>query len=553
MSWPRLLRAASVAALALTVALTLAPAAAACGGLFCAVAITAPEPVDQNAERIIFVVNRDGTVTAHVQIQYAGSPERFAWVVPVPSVPGVADSSEDAFIDLDDLTRLTIVPPPTIPCAQANSNGGCVGGDSSASGASFAFDESAAEDDGVTVYDHGFTDSYEFHVVGAEDTAALVTWLQDNDYNVSDNMTPVMEVYNGADGKFLALKLQAGKTARDIAPIAMTIEGSFPMVPIRLTAVAAQPLMGILVYILADSPYRPALPYQVVDPTADDLLFDVDDSFNGSSNYFAWAARVADEEGGRAMVREFVGANPMEGWAYEGFSTDHTWVSRFYTRMSPHQMTYDPVFEPDPELTTFDGTVDFSGHPALIECGSVVEERRPTACSRIYCGQDADCAIEDGRAGCVCPEGRVAQGFRDPDGLSSVTCVPTVNDFGVTDEAAGVGTEFDPCGAYDCGDGTCVVKGGFPTCACDLGALACVEDQGGTADGDPGTILCVPSTTGQTFGPGAGLESAAYLPAQGAPAQAPPERTYAVPQWLPVLLVLLALAAVRRRRRALSP
>ncbi len=126
-----------------------------------------------------------------------------------------------------------------------------------------------------------------------------------------------------------------------------------------------------------------------------------------------------------------------------------------------------------------------------------------------------------------------------------MTCAPAVNDLGVTDEAGGVGTEYDPCATYDCGEGTCVVKGGFPTCSCNADALACVED---TADGDPGTILCVPMTGGQTFGPGGGLEAAAYVPVQGAPVQAPPARAFAVPQWLPVLLVLLALAAVRRRR-----
>ncbi|MEO1272877.1 MAG: hypothetical protein AAFX99_32720, partial [Myxococcota bacterium] len=45
----------------------------ACGGLFCAVPqgpAVAPEPVDQNAERIVFEVDEDeGTITAHVQIQ----------------------------------------------------------------------------------------------------------------------------------------------------------------------------------------------------------------------------------------------------------------------------------------------------------------------------------------------------------------------------------------------------------------------------------------------------------------------------------------------------
>ena len=39
----------------------------ACGGFFCQ-----NSPVDQNAERIIFSQNRDGTISAYIQIQYTG-------------------------------------------------------------------------------------------------------------------------------------------------------------------------------------------------------------------------------------------------------------------------------------------------------------------------------------------------------------------------------------------------------------------------------------------------------------------------------------------------
>src|SRR5262249_8744021 len=64
---------------------TLSPASAAqaCGGFFCTNA-----PVDQSAERIIFAVNEAaGTIDAYVQINYTGSPDQFAWVVPVPNPP----------------------------------------------------------------------------------------------------------------------------------------------------------------------------------------------------------------------------------------------------------------------------------------------------------------------------------------------------------------------------------------------------------------------------------------------------------------------------------
>ena len=64
--------------------LLVVPGVAACGGLFCQ-----STPVDQLAERIIFTVNKNDTITAYVQINYTGEAHDFSWVVPVPSVPKV--------------------------------------------------------------------------------------------------------------------------------------------------------------------------------------------------------------------------------------------------------------------------------------------------------------------------------------------------------------------------------------------------------------------------------------------------------------------------------
>jgi len=255
--------------------------ALACGGLFCATnptpAIPAPpEPVDQNAERIVFEVS-DDTITAHVQIAYVGSADDFAWVVPVSGVPEVEESSDAVFDALESATALQVTVPPSEPCSQRLADGGDGGGgcgcseDSPASGSFDSLDAGAADwgyDAGVTVFDHDYTDNYEFHIVGADDTEVLVNWLQENGYNVSANMTPVMDVYNGDEAAFLALKLRDGREASDIVPIAFTYQGSLPNIPIRLTAVAAQPLMGILVFIVADTPYAPATTGSVtcVDP-----------------------------------------------------------------------------------------------------------------------------------------------------------------------------------------------------------------------------------------------------------------------------------------------
>jgi hypothetical protein len=540
-----------VAACALATSLLAAPAAIACGGLFCSVpqGPVPPQPIDQNAERIIFDVG-DGEVTTHVQVQYAGAADAFAWIVPVSAVPTVEESSSALFDQLEQATAVQVILPAPEACPQQSSSGrglqlGC--GSDSAAGGTFDAEGSGrvAPKSPVTVFAHDFTDNYEYTVVGAEDTTVLVKWLQENGYSVSDNMAPVIAPYNGgADAKFLALKLRGGKSASDIVPIAMTYASTLPVIPLRLTAVAAQPLMGVLVFIAGDRHYAPDN-WDAIDPDASQMLFGGD----GSTSYFEWVARSNDEVGGHQFVREFRGFNPVEGLSFgeDGVQLRGSKVTRFYTRLGPHQMDLDPMFAPDDTPEPASNTavlgqrvLDFSSRTTLWQCGgTVIAERAPSPCAFNYCGLGATCTVADGRVGCACPADRTAQRITGPDGTDHVTCAPKTNPFGVTDEAGGAGGEFDPCANYPCGSGTCVLKGGFPTCSCAGGAVACLE---------PGGLLsCVPSGAGATtFGPGAGMESAAPRSASAAPST---DSRFAVALWPPLALTLLGLAWWRRRER----
>src|SRR5262245_54857800 len=139
-----------------------ASTARACGGFFCT-----NVPVDQSAERIIFAMNEAaGTIDAYVQINYTGSPEQFAWVVPVPNPPQVDVADIATINELDGLTRPNYISPPIppdcpIPMPAAAGPGG---------------------EGGVTVFGQGSVGPYNYAIVGSEDPQALVQWLRDNGY-----------------------------------------------------------------------------------------------------------------------------------------------------------------------------------------------------------------------------------------------------------------------------------------------------------------------------------------------------------------------------------
>lgn len=520
-----------------SIALTVPTVAFACGGFFCSAPVgpVPPEPVDQTAERIIFEVPGDGTVTAHVQISYAGPADEFAWIVPVPNTPDVAESESDVFQEVEAATALQVLlPQPEQFCAVPTSGdggGGCNGcflamSDSATAESAPRGASGAEAPPVVTVHASGSTDNYDYVSISADLASDLTDWLQTEGYNVSNNMIPVMQPYVDEGMQYLAVRLRDGRTATDVSPLSMTYQGDEPMIPIQLTAVAAQPLMGIQVWIFGETPYLPTN-YAWEAPDTSTILSDE----LGNTSYFAWVARVADEADGQLWSAEFIGQNVT------GRFPQHEIVSRFYTRMNPENMTVDPMFAGSSSAPVVSNLLDLSAQPTPFGCNGTNFDVLPSLCAYNYCGEGADCGVVAGQVACKCAEGDVAQTITNPDGSDGVTCTPAENPYGISAAAGGAGTEFDPCNEVECGAGVCVLRNGFPTCDCTGDAFACLEDDG--------SVLCVaPDEAPTTFGPGAGAESAPVASAKIIERQT--VRFAGLP-WLPGVMVVGLMVATRRR------
>ena len=90
-----------VAALAFVFAFMPVEYAQACGGFFCDSpgGGQPPMPVDQTGETIVFAFDGEN-VEAHIQIQYTGDPERFAWLIPLQTTPEITVGSAQLFMNL---------------------------------------------------------------------------------------------------------------------------------------------------------------------------------------------------------------------------------------------------------------------------------------------------------------------------------------------------------------------------------------------------------------------------------------------------------------------
>lgn len=253
-----------------------APSALACGGTFCDRPIAqpnmpppAPMPVDQTGENILFVMDGQ-TVEAHVQIQYQGNPERFAWVVPVQSEPLlIAPGSQPLFNNIANATVPRLQQSPGIQGCNSFGGGtfGCAASDSAESGGSdaspaagsvdFGSPQGKADDGGLKVKQE-VVGSYEVAILSGGTPEELLTWLDDNSYIIAPRTAELLTSYIETKHVFLALKLIAGAGIDEIHPISFSYKGDQPCIPIKLTAVAAVDDMSIRAYFLAKDRFVPS-------------------------------------------------------------------------------------------------------------------------------------------------------------------------------------------------------------------------------------------------------------------------------------------------------
>lgn len=442
-----------------------APVARACGGFFCG-----QQPVDQQAERIVFAMGETGT-TMIVQIAYAGRPDEFAWVLPIAGVPdreSLGTFPAAAIQALDVNTAPMFFRPDDPECGGVLLDGG--GGPESTPG--------------VTVHIAQTVGPYDVAVVEAETADPLFAWLDEHGYRLGERMRPVVATYVDEGMNLLALRLSPDAETRDIEPFRMTLPPGPPSIPIRLTAIASEPEMGLLVFLLGDGRWGPANWSELeIDPAS---LRYASYTWPAETDWLVRVARDADEEGGRAWVTEMAGptaplrdqvsaAMPADGEQAEARDAlldllgAHPYLTRLYARLSPDEMTLDPVFRPH-------GGPDVVRERMLARTVDGVDQCRrepPSPCEFVTCGRDATCVgvqttalAREELPACSCGAGTSARATIDPRNQVVPICQATESFL----SPAEIG--IDACTAADCGLGDCVAINGTPTCACDEGAVA---------------------------------------------------------------------------------
>jgi hypothetical protein len=255
-------------AAALTATLFAGRDARACGGCFHPV--EEPEPTVITAHRMALSISTAQTVLWD-QVQYAGAPSEFAWVLPIK--PGAyIELSSDAWFEALDAATATRVAAPQIQCQfDSSSAQGTLGGSSAGCGCgSYDAEQSAGGEvfggtgtsgggpPPVSVVHEGSVGPYATVTLHANVPNALPDWLTMNGFAIDSSVEPIINAYAGEGFDFIALKLQPGADVRQMKPVRVVSPGASPVLPLRMVAAGTGANVDITLFVIGEGRWEAA-------------------------------------------------------------------------------------------------------------------------------------------------------------------------------------------------------------------------------------------------------------------------------------------------------
>jgi hypothetical protein len=306
--------AAALAALALT------PSDAhACGGCFHPYEET--ETTVVTAHRMALSLSPTQTVLWD-QVQYAGAPSEFAWVLPVKPGARIEVGSDAWFEALETVTSARVTPP-SIQCAFNNdfddnfyqggagddSGCGCIFPEASYGSGAGRFDSDEGNSSGsgvqapppVTVVHEGSVGPYDSVTLHANEPNALPNWLTSNGFAIDASIEPILSAYATEGFDFIALKLSPGADVRQMKPVRVVSPGASPVLPLRMVAAGTGANVDITLFVIGEGRWDAEnFPNAVVDKN--ELSWDFSAS---SSNYSVIREQLLAKDEGRTWLTTF--------------------------------------------------------------------------------------------------------------------------------------------------------------------------------------------------------------------------------------------------------
>ncbi len=276
----------------------------ACGGCFHAT--DDPETTVVTGHRMAFAISPTQTVLWD-QVEYTGSPQEFAWVLPIK--PGARlELASNAWFEALDAATSTRVLAPQLFCGfsggdfedSGGSGCGCASYDSASAG-NFEGTGGGEVPPPVTVVRRETVGPYEVVTLATDTPGVLTDWLQTNGFAVDAGIQPIIDQYTTEDFDFIAMRLAPGAGVQNMKPVRVVSPGATPVLPLRMVAAGTGANTAITLYMIGEGRWE-AKNF----PNATVLETDVTWDFAAvQSDYSVLRQDVLAKENGRTFLSSY--------------------------------------------------------------------------------------------------------------------------------------------------------------------------------------------------------------------------------------------------------
>ena len=284
------------------------------GGFFVTVTEAQGSDLTQTRQEALLAIHdhsADDTpqVTYVLRTHYDGNPAEFAWVVPVPGTPTnvIAQETTQLFDELNDSTTPRFM---LVDYSVPGGACGCGGGFAGAGG---------SDSRGIVhVESSGQAGIFDWAALTSSGADALLSWLNDHEYNVPGEAAGILDGYILEGMHFLALRItEPGELENDgpieIPPIQFTCATSRWFYPMAISRISAAEFTEVLIYVLAGNEAEATnVATQFIDPEA--LAYDP--TTVSQTNYEALFDAAIADAGGQALIVEHA-ASASSDWLHQ--------------------------------------------------------------------------------------------------------------------------------------------------------------------------------------------------------------------------------------------
>lgn len=277
--------------------------------------------IEEPSQKAVILYD-DGIEDLVLQVQYAGEPADFAWVVPLPSEPKVSRVDGDVFSELSLHTQ-----------QRARIGMQSLGA-------------MPSEAEGVEVLQHQKIGIYDVAVLQYGDAASLVKWLNENGFTLPDKAEPIIADYVKRKWIFSALRIHPdakelwaqGKVEKGtLAPLKFTFASPQIVYPLKISSLN-KGKCEVLIYVL----YKDAVVHPSFDAQAPSVF-----SLREANRPYLARALDADRKFFATVGKEQL---PICAQVLPRLEARAFYLSKLRRQFNAAEMQYDPVFTTPEEL-----------------------------------------------------------------------------------------------------------------------------------------------------------------------------------------------------------